>query len=526
MNYKFWPHKEAQRVAKQWQTHEGDIIFETGYGPSGLPHIGTFAEVARTTYVMDAFKHQFPDKKLHLIVFSDDMDGLRSLPENIPNHAMLSKHLGQPLSSIPDPFEKKESFAHYMNSQLRHFLDHYGFNYEFLSSTETYKAGRFDEGLKRVMDNYEAIHQLFTAEIAADKRASWSPFFPICAECGAIYTTRVMGFDAKKYTVHYRCDQDNQGKFSPCGHEGEVPVTGGHVKVGWKVDWALRWFSLGVHYEMYGKDLLHSAKLSSQICRIIGGRPPTTYKYELFLDEDGAKISKKIGNGISMEQWQAYSPLAALLHFLLENPNKARRMGMPLLPKIVDDYLKSLRTQDKNNPDKSLWFINQMHHYPNVSHLEDNDVSYALLANVAENLGLHDSGLLYDYAARQGKSITENEVFFRELCDKAINYIKDFKEKQAEPIPEVDAQFLPFLPEFKQGIEKLVANHEFTADAIQNTAFAVTREHDLNQKDWFKFLYTALLKKEKGPRIGTFFHVLGSDYVLNMIDHAILNAEL
>ncbi|RMH17448.1 MAG: lysine--tRNA ligase [Gammaproteobacteria bacterium] len=520
MPYKLWPHKEAQRISRhhKMQDGEGPIIFETGYGPSGLPHIGTFAEVARTTFVMEAFKHQFPGREIHLIVFSDDLDGLRSLPENIPGHDMLKAHMGKPLSSIPDPYGEQSSFAGYMNNRLCHFLDHYGFTYEFISSTQTYQSGRFDEGLKRVMDHHDEIHQLFTAEIAEEKRSSWSPFFPICEQCGAIYTTHVEAIHPDQYAIDYACNQDGGGKYQPCGYVGTTSITGGRVKVGWKVDWALRWFSFGVDYEMHGKDLLHSAKLSSQICRILGGSPPLTYKYELFLDENGAKISKKIGNGIAMEQWQKYAPLGALLHFLLENPNKARRMGMPLLPRIIDDYLKALRTQDRNDPDKPLWFIDRLQHQHDADNIEANDVTFSLLVNVADNLGLHDSGLLYDYAARQGKSVTDNEMFFRELCDKAINYVSDDQLQKDSDAPSVDEKYMVYLPEFRQNLQTLVEQDNYTADAIQNAAFAVTRAHDLNQPEWFRFLYSALLRKEKGPRIGTFFQVLGPERVLEMID--------
>jgi lysyl-tRNA synthetase class 1 len=515
-----WPHQEAHRLFKQVGEAKNTVVFETGYGPSGLPHIGTFAEVARTTFVINAFQRAFPDVATRLIVFSDDLDGLRSLPDNIPNHALLRAHLGKPLSSIPDPFGKEASFSGFMNRQLQSFLDYYGFEYEFHSSTETYRSGRFDAGLRRIMDGYEAIRDLFTATISPDKRQEWSPFFPICATCGKIYTTRVIAIDPANYTLTYRCDQAD-GKYRPCGHAATTPITGGAVKVGWKVDWALRWFMLGVDYEMYGKDLIDSYTMSQRICALLGGTPPTGYKYELFLDENGAKISKKIGNGISMEQWQAYAPLGALLHFLLANPNKARQMGMPILPKIVDDYLKALRTEARDDDHSSLWFIDRLQHHHDAGGLRNSEIGYGLLVNVADNLGLHDGAVLFEYAARHDPSVVENEPFFRELCNKVVAYVQDYQAKQPREALVIDTRFAPCLLDLRLAIRTLVDTAAFAADPLQNAVFAVARGYGLVQSEWFKFLYQVLIGKDKGSRMGTFLAVLGAERVLVMLDQAV-----
>ncbi|MEE4379555.1 MAG: lysine--tRNA ligase [Candidatus Competibacteraceae bacterium] len=516
-----WPHQEAQRVFNQAGKQKNTVVFETGYGPSGLPHIGTFAEVARTTFVINAFRNAFPDHQARLIVFSDDMDGLRNLPENVPNHELLKPHLGAPLTSIPDPFGKEASFAGFMNRQLQRFLDHYGFDYEFYSSTETYRSGHFDSGLCRIMDCYEAIRDLFTASISADKRSAWSPFFPICESCGKIYTTRVTGIDKDNYTISYCCDQNEGGKYHSCGHAATMTITGGHVKVGWKVDWALRWYMLGVDYEMYGKDLIDSYTMSRKICALLGGTPPVNYKYELFLDENGAKISKKIGNGISMEQWQAYSPLGALLHFLLANPNKARQMGLPILPKIVDDYLKALRTEKRTDVNNSVWFIDQFQHHHDAQGLENSEIGFGLLVNVAENLGLHEGNVLYEYAARHDPSVAENEPFFRELCSKVIAYVQDYQAKLPRESLEIDTRLVPYLQELRQLIEALVSEESYAAEQLQNALFSVAREHNLDKGEWFKFLYQVLIGKEKGSRMGTFLAVLGAERVLTMLDEAL-----
>jgi lysyl-tRNA synthetase class 1 len=320
------------------------------------------------------------------------MDGLRSLPENVPNHDLLQKHLGAPLSSLPDPFEKESSYAAFMNGRLKHFLDYYGFEYLFESSTHCYQNGIFNAALKRVMDNHDAIRNLFIKTIAPDKRDAWSPFFPICEHCGKIYTTSVQEIHPETYEITYHCNRDEKAYHS-CGYQGRISILNGKVKMGWKVDWAMRWYTFGVDYEMHGKDLLDSASLSSKICSILGAKPPLTYKYELFLDENAAKISKKIGNGISMEQWQSFAPVGSLLYFLLDEPNRARKMGMPILPRLVDNYINALKNENAEEPGSALRFVDSLQHHHDASDIGKTDISYALLVNVAENIGSDDIDL-------------------------------------------------------------------------------------------------------------------------------------
>ena len=516
-----WPHQEAKRLTGRLKEQQRPAVFETGYGPSGLPHIGTFAEVARTSYIMDAYKHANPDKPVQLIVFSDDMDGLRSLPDNVPNHDLLRPHLGAPLTRIPDPFGKEKSYADYMNSRLRHFLDFYGFDYEFRSSTACYQAGLFNSGLQSVMDNYQQVRELFIQTIAKDKREAWSPFFPICEACGKIYTTRVTDIHPDSYQLSYHCDLDGK-TYRACHHQGRVSVLDGHVKVGWKIDWAMRWFVFGIDYEMHGKDLMDSAALSSKICRVLGGKPPLTYKYELFLDEKGAKISKTIGNGVSMEQWQAYSPVGALLLFLLENPNKARKMGLPILPRLIDNYLTSLRKEDRSEPTSALWFVDQLQHHHDAAGLDQSDLTYALLVNVAESLGDGGAELLYDYARRYDSAVAENAEFFHALCRHVVAYVSEYAK--AQPGSEVivtDSSLSPLLVQLYERIKQLNSEQNFTAERLQNCVFAVAREHELEQKSWFLFLYQSLLHKDQGPRLGSFFAMLGFERVERLFQQAI-----
>lgn len=514
-----WPHKQAKRLHSVTSNSDKPIIFETGYGPSGLPHIGTFAEVARTSFVIKALQQAFPEAKVRLIVFSDDMDGLRNLPENVPNHDNLRQFLGMPLSTIPDPFEQAASFADYMNGQLKRFLDSYGFDYEFHSSTQCYLSGIFDNGLKRVMDNYTQIREIFISTISKEKREAWSPFFPICESCGKIYTTRVIEIDPDNYTLTYCCDQTGQG-FEPCGNKRTTSITGGKVKVGWKIDWALRWYTFGVNYEMYGKDLISSASMASKICSVLGGKPPVLYKYELFLDENGAKISKKIGNGISMEQWIKYSPLGALLNFLLANPNKARQMGLPILPKIVDEYIEVLRKEEPFNPNFHSWFIDSVQHGHDASNLEKSELSYNLLLNVAQNLGLKDASLLYKYALKYDPTVEPNETFFRLICEKVIAYVQDYEAQAPREELAIDLSYAQYLPELINIIEQSDDFDNLPGEEIQALAFIIPKKYDLNQPQWFKFLYSVLLGKERGPRLGPFLSILGKNVVLSMLDKA------
>ncbi len=512
-----WPRNEAKRLeslALHAKNANKPLIFETGYGPSGLPHIGTFAEVARTNFVMKALQHHVPGVDISLIAFSDDMDGLRSVPENIPNHKMLSNFLGMPLSSIPDPFEIKSSFSEYMNERLVMFLDSYGFEYEFRSSTQCYKSGVFNAGLQKIMDNYEVIRKLFISTIAKDKRDAWSPFFCVCESCGKIYSTRIVEVHPQSYEVSYKCDLAGPG-ITPCGHSGKTKISDGKVKVGWKVDWALRWYTFGVNYEMYGKDLMSSASMSARICAILGGKPPTTYKYELFLDEKGAKISKKIGNGISMEQWAKYSPVGGLLNFLLGHPNKARHMGLPILPKIVDEYISVLRKEDPAEPYTNTWFIDNIQREHDASSLEKSEITYNLLVNVAGNLAIHDADLLYKYARRYEPSIAENEKFFRNLSEMAVAYVKDYEETLEKEEIQAEPQYFPYLAELMELFEKTDNFDELHGEKIQALVFTVPKKHNLDQKEWFKFLYAVLLDKPKGPRLGPLLSMMGKKVVIS-----------
>lgn len=517
--YAEWPFVEARRIIERCKRHgKSEIIAQTGYGPSGLPHIGTFGEVARTSFVLQALNIAAPEIKTHLISFSDDMDGLREAPSNIPNREMILKHLGKPLTSIPDPFGEEQSYAHYMNRKLREFLDSFGFEYEFKSSTDMYRSGAFNEGLKRILRKYDKVKGLFVKTISEDKREAWSPFFPICQNCGKIYSTRVTGFDAETATVSYVCDVSAPGKYEACGHSGEVSALDGNCKVGWKVDWALRWFSLGIDYEMHGEDLMESGRLSAKIVREIGGKPPELFKYELFLDETGRKISKKIGNGVTIDQWLSYAPVDSLLYFMYLKPQQAKRMGLPILPKIIDGYLELMARSEEAAEDSPVTFVTRLSKGAHAGALHgENVVTYSLIYNLAIALSVTDASIVREYLVKYQPEVANNIEYYDELISDVLTYYREYylPQRQGE---EAGHEYDDALRQFAAELEKLEASgEEVTADAAQNLAFQAAKAHEVGMKDWFKTLYRVFLGQSSGPKIGSFVALIGVDRALERL---------
>ncbi|HEX4272265.1 MAG TPA: lysine--tRNA ligase, partial [Rhizomicrobium sp.] len=390
---KAWPFEEARKLLARLEARKkagkpaDRVLFETGYGPSGLPHIGTFGEVARTSWVRHAFETIAPGIATHLIAFSDDMDGLRKVPDNLPNQEMIAASLGKPLTSIPDPFGTHESFGHHMNARLRAFLDRFGFRYEFMSSTDTYKSGRFDEALLRILANYDKVMAVMLPTLGEERQQTYSPFLPVSPRSGKVLLARVVSHDVAKGTITY-IEED--------GSEETVPVTGGHCKLQWKPDFGMRWAALGVDYEMFGKDHLSQAPLYDAICKIAGGQPPQQLVYELFLDDQGQKISKSKGNGITLEQWLTYGSPESLALFMFQKPRTAKRLYFDVIPKAVDDYLAFLesyhaaQTTDEQRLENPVWHIHggnvPTEHYP---------VTFALLLNLVSASNAHNREVLW-----------------------------------------------------------------------------------------------------------------------------------
>lgn len=519
MPYTQWPFVEAERiVARLERLNKTRVVAETGYGPSGLPHIGTFGEVARTSFVLQALKIIKPEIDTHLIAFSDDMDGLREAPKNIPNRDMVVKHLGKPLTSVPDPFGEEKSYAHNMNRKLQAFLDSFGFEYDFRSSTDAYRSGVFNDALKRVMDRYEKVRELFVKTISEEKREAWSPFFPICESCGKIYSTRVTGIDKDACTISYVCDISAEGKYEACGHSGETSVLDGHVKVGWKVDWALRWYSFGVDYEMHGEDLMESGRLSSKIVKVLGGKPPELFKYELFLDETGKKISKKIGNGVSIDEWLSYGPVDSLLNFMYQKPQQTKKLGLPIFPKIIDDYLNLVAKYDGESVDHPANFVMRL---AKDSHADVGDegkvVTYSLIYNLLIALAEPDPALIRDYLVGYQPHIKENMAYYDALIEKVIRYYKEvYLPNKTEEAP--DPELAPVVEKFLKALEDFkTSGEEATADVMQNLVYTVGKENGVKPKDWFKNLYRVFLKQSSGPKIGSFIALLGVEKAIERV---------
>ena len=509
--YRAWPFQEAAQIVKQ-RRPSGDrpVLFETGFGPSGLPHIGTFAEVARTTWVRRAFELQtgIPTR---LLAFSDDMDGLRKVPLNLPQPEMLEAHLGQPLHAIPDPFGEQDSFSGYMNHKLREFLDTYRFDYEFQSSAEAYKRGDFDEGLQVLLDKVEEVRQLIVPTMGEDKRDAWSPFFPICPECGSVYNTRVTGYHLERQSLDYVCDV---GSARGCGASGELSILGGRVKVGWKVDWALRWFTYEVDYEMYGKDLIDSAKLSGRIVRLMGKQPPVGLTYELFLDEQGRKISKSVGKGLTVDAWVQYAPIESLLYYIYQNPKRARRLFWDVVPKCVDDYLDALRRypdiEDEKRPEQDVWHIGDrgaaVPEYGST-------VNFSTVNNLIAALGSDSAELLVDYLVRYDSQASAYPQVMQLLVEKGLNYYRDLVlPNKTFRTPSDEERGL-----LRRVAERLGAMNGATEEELQAIPFDLAREAGVEPRALFQMFYQVVLGQERGPRFGSFVKLVGRERVLEML---------
>ncbi|MAI05897.1 MAG: lysine--tRNA ligase [Alphaproteobacteria bacterium TMED87] len=509
---KAWPFVQARSLLDKFNKNsirKDYILFETGYGPSGLPHIGTFAEVVRTTMVRNAFSILEPKIPSKLFTFSDDMDGLRKVPENIPNQDLLESHIGKPLTSVPDPFEKHESFGHSNNSRLKGFLDSFGFEYEFKSSTECYKSGQFDNALISILQNYDKVMEIILPTLGPERQLTYSPFLPICKKSGKVLQVPIIEKDTDAGTIIY---EDSNGS------KIEVPVTGGACKLQWKCDWAMRWFALGVDYEMAGKDLIDSVKLSSKICRTIGGVPPQNLIYELFLDENGQKISKSKGNGISVEDWLNYAPIESLSYFIYQKPSSAKRLSFETIPKSVDEYLSSKSSYfDQDLKSKCT---NPVFHVHNGDpHREIHGVSFSLLLNLVSVCHTDDPKIIWYYINRYYEGLSEaNNKELGQLIDFSISYYRDFvlpnKEYRIPSEKECDA-----LKSLKSLLQE--ADHKLNSEQIQQLVYDVGKEYSsefTSLRDWFKALYEILLGQEQGPRIGSFISLYGVDETIKLIE--------
>ena len=512
-----WPFQEAravlERVAKR-PPAKGYVLFETGYGPSGLPHIGTFGEVLRTTMVRRAFE-RLSDWPTRLFAFSDDMDGLRKVPDNIPDQAMLAQHLGKPLSRVPDPFGTHESFGHHNNARLMAFLDRFGFDYEFVSSTECYTSGRFDEALLQVLARYDEIMEVMLPSLRDERRQTYSPFLPLCPKTGRVLQVPIVERDADAGTIVYR-DADD-------GARVEVPVTGGACKLQWKPDWGMRWQALDVDYEMSGKDLIDSVRLSGRICRILGGAAPDGFTYELFLDENNEKISKSKGNGLSLDEWLRYATPESLAYFMYQGPRKARRLYFDVIPKTVDEYLGALDRYageaDGKRLQNPVWHI-----HDGAPPAEATPVSFAMLLNLASACNAEDKEVLWGFISRYAPEATpEHNSILDALAGFAVTFFQDFvkPEKRYRAPSETERAAIVALA---AGLRALPGDAD--GETIQTLVYEVGKAHPFeNLRDWFRALYEVLLGQSRGPRMGSFIALYGVAETLALIGKALAGED-
>ena len=507
-----WPFVEVRKLLKdrgELIKKKNKITFQTGYGPSGLPHIGTFGEVARTTMMINALNHiQKIDHEL--ITFSDDMDGLRKVPDNVPNGEVLKKNLGKPLTSIPDPFKKYNSFGEHNNEMLKKFLKKFNFKFIFKSSTENYRKGIFNNSLSRVLEKYEEIMNIILPTLREERRKTYCPFLPICPKTGVVLEIPLLSMDKKSGKIIF----DNKGE------KLEVDILNGNCKLQWKVDWAMRWFTFDVDFEMYGKDLTESAILSSKICRILGKHPPNGFAYELFLDEKGEKISKSKGNGISIEQWLRYASPESLAMYMYPNPKRAKKLYSEVVPKTVDEYLSFIEKYPTQEKKEQL--LNPVWHVHNGNPPKEKIVMpFSMLLNLVGSSNAKNKDILWKFINRFHKEIKpKDHKILDGLTNYAINYFKDKVEpKKNFKKPSVDE---------KKALEKLIKKLEeietsLSPEEIQTLVYTVGKENGYkkNLRDWFKLIYQVVFGEENGPRMGFFISFFGLKETIELISNKI-----
>ena len=495
-----WPFVEAKKILRERKKiieKKGKITLQTGYGPSGLPHIGTFAEVARTSMVVNALNH-LTNLPKEIITFSDDMDGLRKIPDNVPNQDKLRENLHKPLTKVPDPFEKYKSFGEHNNQMLKKFLNQFKFNYIFKSSTELYNSGYFNETLKIILKQYKDIMNIIIPTIGKERQKTYSPFLPICPTTGAVLEIPVIEIDEKNYKIIF----DNKGT------KLEKSILDGNCKLQWKVDWAMRWYALDVDFEMYGKDLIESAILSTKIIKLLGKNNPSGFAYELFLDEKGEKISKSKGNGITIDEWLEYASPESLSLFMYQNPKRAKKLYREIVPKSVDEYLDYI---DKGKSQNELeLLLNPIWHVHNGKIPNESIImSFSMLLNLVETSNANSKDLLWKFVKKYKPDILEKEhPIFNNLINYSIKYFNNvIKPNKKYKKPDEKE---------KKALEALVGvldkcNDAMKPEDIQTKIYSAGKENGYadNLRDWFKLIYEVIFGDQNGPRMGFFISFFG-----------------
>ena len=507
-----WPFVEAKKMLRERKSfieNKGKITLQTGYGPSGLPHIGTFGEVARTSMIVNAIK-QLSDIPTEIITFSDDMDGLRKIPENIPQKELLEKNLHKPLTQVPDPFQKFSSFGEHNNEMLKSFLNNFGFKYIFKSSSILYKSGFFNSSLQTILENYDGIMNIILPTLGKERQKTYSPFLPICPNTGCVLEIPVKELKKKEFKIVF----DNNGK------DLETSILDGNCKLQWKVDWAMRWYALDVDFEMYGKDLIESAILSTKIIKLIGKKNPSGFAYELFLDEKGEKISKSKGNGITIDQWLEYASPESLSLYMYQNPKRAKKLYKEIVPKAVDEYLDF--TEKAKSQNELQLLMNPVWHVHNSKIPKENTImSFSMLLNLVETSNADSKDLLWKFVKKYKKRISENDYpIFDNLVGYAIKYFNDvIKLQKKYKKPNKDEKLA--LEALVKTLDK--CNDKMSPEDIQTLIYSTGKENGYsdNLRDWFKLIYEVVFGDENGPRMGFFISFFGvketKDLIINKI---------
>ena len=503
-----WPFVEIRKLLKERKDlikAKNKIIFQTGYGPSGLPHIGTFGEVARTTMMINALRHM-DNIDTELITFSDDMDGLRKVPENIPNDKILKNNLGKPLTAIPDPFKKFKSFAEHNNTMLKQFLKKFNFEFSFKSSTDHYKNGKFNESLKRVAEKYDDIMNIILPTLRSERRETYCPFLPICPETGKVLEIPMLDLEKKTGKIIFNND----------GKKIQTNIYDGNCKLQWKVDWAMRWFTFDVDFEMYGKDLTESAILSSKVCKILGKTPPSGFAYELFLDEKGEKISKSKGNGITIDEWLNYASPESLSLYMYQNPKRAKKLYSDVVPKAVDEYLALIEKfptqKEKDQLANPVWHIHNGKP-PN----EKIVMPFSMLLNLVGSSNTDNKKILWKFINRFHKNVNEkSNPILDSLTEHAIKFFKD-KLQPNKIYKKPNEQEKKALINLADKIDKIKDNT--LPEEIQTVVYTVGKEngYEKNLRDWFKLIYQVLFGDIDGPRMGFFISFFGVKETIKLI---------
>ena len=507
-----WPIVEAKKILKERKKYidkKGKIILQTGYGPSGLPHIGTFGEVARTSMVVNALNY-LTDLPKEIITFSDDLDGLRKVPDNVPNKDVLNKNLHKPLTNIPDPFEKFKSFGEHNNEMLKKFLDKFKFEYKFMSSTNLYKSGFFNSTLKKILDNYEGIMDIIIPTLGKERQKTYSPFLPICNETGKVLEIPIIEIDKKNSYLIF----DNNGK------KLKASILDGNCKLQWKVDWAMRWYTLDVDFEMYGKDLIESAILSSKIIKLLGKNNPSGFAYELFLDDKGEKISKSKGNGVTIEEWLNYASPESLSLFMYQNPKRAKKLYKEIVPKAVDEYLDLIEKSKKQDARELL--LNPLWHVHNGKiPSEDNIMSFSMLLNLVETSNASSEEILWKFVKNYKTNVAKNNFpIFNNLIKYSIKYFNDVV-KQNKKYKKPNSLEMKALLDLISKLENCSDNMK--PEDIQTEIYTVGKNNGYkeNLREWFKLIYEVVFGVENGPRLGFFISFFGRKEMISLIKEKI-----